>query len=120
PSPERRGLPATPCRPRGGGTNPHRRHRRRALPRPPAPHPAGRPHLHPRGLHDRRRRLPPRALRRPPPETPRRNRPPVRPPPRRRRPLAGNRRPLPLLARRAALPVPHRGPRPRPDPATSP
>ena len=47
---------------------PSRRHRRRALPRTAAPHPAGRHHLHPRRMHHRRCRLPPRAVRRPPPE----------------------------------------------------
>ena len=47
------------------GARSHRRDRRRAVSRAAAPHPAGRGDLHPRRLHHRRCRLPPRALRRP-------------------------------------------------------
>ena len=47
PPPERRRPPATPGRPRHRRKHPHRRHRRRALPRARTPHPAGRADLHP-------------------------------------------------------------------------
>ena len=50
----------------GSRAGAHGGHRRRALPRAAAAHPAGRADLHPRGRHDRRGRLPPRTLRRPP------------------------------------------------------
>ena len=70
--PQRRGPPATDRRPRAAGAPPHRRHRRRAVSRAAAPHSAGRADLHPRGLHHRRCRLPPRTLSRSPPEIARR------------------------------------------------
>ena len=86
-----------------------RRHRRRALSRPRPSHPAGCRDLHPRGLHHRRRGPPPGTLRRPPPQGRRRDGAAVPGLPRGAGTDGGDRRPLPLLAVRAALPVSRRG-----------
>ena len=105
--------PATPCacaswpsrrRPRASP----RRHRRRAVPRAAPPRAAGRDGLHPRGLHDRRRRRPAGTLRRPPPARARRDGAAACRPSGGIRPRRRHRRTLHLLAVRAALPVPER------------
>ena len=75
---------------------------------PGAPAAAGRAHLHPRALHHSRGGLPPLRQRRAPPEVARGDGAAVRPLAGRDRPHAGNRRALPLLARRTALRVPGR------------
>ena len=90
------------------------------VPCPRAPHPGRRAHLHPRRLHDRRRRLPPRPRRRAPSARPRRDGPPARPPPGGARAHRRDPGPRPLLPRRPRLPVSDRNGRPRPHPAADP
>ena len=114
--PQRRGPPATDRRSRAPGARvPTVATGDVLYHAPQPPHPAGCADLHPRGLHHRRCRLPPRALRRSPPETAGGNGAAVRPPSGRRRAHAGDRRTLPLLARRTALPISARSAHPRPD-----
>ena len=118
-SPERCRAIAEDCRHgrrhgRAGG-----RHQRRAVPRPRAPHPAGRADLHPRRLHHRRTRFQARTIGGASSSVARRNGPAVRPPSGCRRPHPGNRRSLPVQPGRTALPVSARGSHPRPDRATN-
>ena len=75
---------------------------------PEPAHAAGRGHLHPPQDHHRRGRLPPGAACRPLPEGPGRDGAPVRAPSGGGRAHRGDRRALPLLARRAGIPVPER------------
>ena len=102
---------------RRAGAGAHRRHQRRALPPSVPARPAGRRHLHPRGLHHRRHRLSARAIRRPASQARSGDAPAVRPLSGSARPDAGDRRPLPLQPRRAGLPVSGRGDDPGPDAA---
>ena len=114
--PERRRPAPAADRPGARRRPPHGRDRRRAVSRAPAAHPAGRADLHPRRLHHRRRGFPPR------PRSADRH---LKPPEEMARlfarhpdaigATAGDRRSLPLLARRTALPISARGPHRRPD-----